>query len=74
MYNKKILLKSYYNKLRFNFDCEILHKNNIEIEIEDRSNQTNFRIPQSGYFEADIFVDESDFDSAYNILKGIDNS
>ena len=73
MPNKKILLKTYYNRLQFNFDCEILIKNSIEFEIDDRSNQINFRVPQSGYFEADILVNESFFDKAFSLIQEIDN-
>lgn len=74
MTNKKIVFRTYYNKIKFTFDCEILSKNKIEFEIDDRSNQLNFRVPQSAYFEADLLVNESDFDKVYKLLQAINNS
>ena len=74
MTKKKTLLNTFYNKSAFVFACGILTKNNVKFEINDRSKQINFRVPQSGYFEADIIVYESDFDKAYNLLHAIGNN
>jgi hypothetical protein len=42
----------------------VFDKNEIKYKTKDKSNMTNFRMPQSTYIEVEIYISENDFDRA----------
>ena len=63
-----ILSKTYYNKLEIERVLVILSDNEIEYKINDKSNFSNFRVPQSTYIEVDLLIKVSDYKKAYYLL------
>jgi len=66
---KYILLNTYYDKLEIERRIQVLKNNKISFKINDKSNLSNYRIPQSTYIEVDIFIKVSDYENAFNLLK-----
>ena len=51
----------------------ILDHEKIDYKIIDKSNQRNFRVPQSTYIEIDLFINEIDINRIDKILKNFNS-
>jgi hypothetical protein len=71
MDKKYIFHSSCFDKEFFRRKLIILNENSINYKTNIKSENSHFRAPLSGFFEAEIHINENDFDKANELLKEI---
>jgi len=60
--------QTFYDVIQFRKIVLLLKQKNIDFKIIDKSNQTNFRVPQSTYVEIELHINIKDFERTDKIL------
>ena len=67
--NKYVLYRTYFETITISQVLGILKRESIDLEIVDKSNPMNFRIPSSTFIKFDIMVIEEEFEKVDELLK-----
>lgn len=62
---------SCFDREQYLKELNLFAEHEIKFQVNDHSGPIQFKSPACGYFEAEILIQESDFDRANDLLEGL---